>query len=64
MWNWVIYHVEGHTTAGCFFSESFENMQDALEYWHCADDWQDGEIAAEYGFDKCRKVEIFWRKGF
>jgi len=60
----AIYHVEGHTTAGCFFAAQFTNMEDALAYWGCAEDWQDGEIAAEYFTGHDREVEIFWRKGF
>lgn len=62
--DWAIYRVEGHTTAGCFFAEQFDNMEDALAYWGCAEDWQDGEIVAEYYIDGQHSVEVFWKKGF
>jgi hypothetical protein len=62
--NWVVYHVEGHTTAGCFFSNHFDNFEDAASYWGSPDDWQDGEFALERGDGRTREVIILWRKGF
>ena len=62
--NWAIYHVEGHTTAGCFFAEQFENFEDAAMYWGKPEDWQDGEFTIERGNGHSREVIILWRKGF
>lgn len=62
--DWVVYHVEGHTSNGYFVTHTFDNMEDVLAYWECTENWQDGEIAAEYFIDGQYSVEIFWRKGF
>ena len=54
MAEFVIYHVEGYTIAGCFFYEHFESLEDAWAYYGKDEDWQEvnlGNVAVISGLN-------------
>lgn len=64
MAEFVIYHVEGYTIAGCFFYEHFENLEDAWGYYGKDEDWQEVNFEAEIFFPDHREYEVIKRIGW
>ena len=64
MAEFVWYHVEGYTTAGCFFAERFESLEDAWAYYGADEDWQEVDFTVEKFFsDHHSKHETIKRIG-
>ena len=64
MAKFVLYHVQGYTTAGCFFYANFENLEDAWAYYGKDEDWQEVDFTAEKFFSDHREHEIIKRIGW
>lgn len=64
MAEFVWYHVQGYTTAGCFFYENFENLEDAWAYYGKDEDWQEVDFTAEKFFSDHREYETIKRIGW
>ena len=64
MAEFVWYHVQGYTTAGCFFYENFDNLDDAWAYYGKDEDWQEVDFTAEIFFSDHREYEVIRRIGW
>lgn len=64
MAEFVWYHVQGYTTAGCFFYENFDNLDDAWAYYGKDEDWQEVDFTAEIFFPDHREYEVIRRIGW
>lgn len=58
------FHVQGYTTVGCFFSETFDNLDDALLYWGTDSDWREGDVVEERFESTKRSYHVIRRVGF